>query len=275
MEYQQSLRNRETLSENARYPHSHQREASYPVEMHKQHSVRNSSARLNQAISARFLHGEIERPYAVGQKYYIARGFYTSGTRRGQLCVIKWPKHRQVASSHEHPFRLCKYSVRIAISIVDYWNASAIIDQQIFVNLPLVWKLGNDMGSMAGSQVLVEPYIGRFCRWNSNNGWADISIPWGRAMQALSHFSFHATDGKQLLCGLQGGYYFDRAVITDPVVCSITRSFGPSDAGIVGIISFFARHKCNEFCRRSWKRPNYALSRKVLLKASFDNNRLM
>jgi Alpha-kinase family len=56
-------------------------------------------------------------------------------------------------------------------------------------------------------------------------------------MQALSHFSYHSTDGKYLLCDLQGGFYSASSsnstniVLTDPVVNSTDACFGASDLG--------------------------------------------
>ena len=58
-----------------------------------------------------------------------------------------------------------------------------------------------------------------------------------------------------LLCDLQGGVYKDGFVITDPVVMSVDREYGPTDLGAEGIATFFARHQCNEYCRANWMTP--------------------
>jgi hypothetical protein len=49
-----------------------------------------------------------------------------------------------------------------------------------------------------------------FGKFNSNSGWAPVTgTAWTDAMQALSHFSYHDSDDKVLLCDLQGGVYSD------------------------------------------------------------------
>ena len=78
-------------------------------------------------------------------------------------------------------------------------------------------------------------------------------MPWPRVMQAVSHFSYHISNGQCLLCDLQGGVFNNGAVLTDPVVMSVSRSYGPTDLGSEGINSFFASHTCNEFCRSEWR----------------------
>lgn len=214
------------------------------------------TARMNQASTARILDGELVRPYVQGQLRYVARGVYTSGARKGQMCAIKWPK-----SSHSlttDPFKYDIEAARATFAIVDQWNARRIIDQPIRVNIPVVWRLGADMGYLAGTRVIVEPFIVQFRKWNSNTGWSEELSQWGRVMQALSHFSYQISNGHTLVCDLKGGFSNDHAVVTDPVVFSISRSYGSTDMGAEGISNFFAGHKCNEYCRRSWKKPKQA-----------------
>lgn len=54
----------------------------------------------------------------------------------------------------------------------------------------------------------MEPFVETFEKFNSNTGWAPhTGEHWSEAMQALSHFSYHASHGQLLLCDLQGGAY--------------------------------------------------------------------
>lgn len=76
-------------------------------------------------------------------------------------------------------------------------------------------------------------------------------------MQALSHFSYHASRRAILLCDLQGAVYRDRVVLTDPVVHSLDRRYGPTDMGSRGMSTFFHHHKCNLFCRPEWRWPQH------------------
>lgn len=215
---------------------------------------------------------------------YVARGRYESGPRKGQQCVVKWLKSGMTNSRTKFKHDLSV--VDETLSITEKWNASRLIDQPIRVNIPALWRLSRDFGSFEGTRVLVEPYIEGFqkCEYylsrvlmlidtdkregNSNTGWCDISKPWGRVMQALSHYSYHVTNGRLLLCDLQGGTYDTCAIVTDPVICSTTASYGPTDMSDEGISSFFALHSCNEYCRRSWKKPSFSRSHLTAVKST-------
>jgi Alpha-kinase family len=80
---------------------------------------------------------------------------------------------------------------------------------------------------------------GEFLKFNSNSGYTNGAD----FMQALSHFSYHHSNG-QFLCDLQGGHYEDVYVLTDPVIMSSgdTKTFGATDLGEEGIGNFFAHH---------------------------------
>ena len=56
---------------------------------------------------------------------------------------------------------------------------------------------------------LIEPFIEKWEKFNSNTGWNKSHLPWDKAMQALSHYSYHITNGQFLMCDLQGGWYSD------------------------------------------------------------------
>merc|ERR1712125_302785 len=74
-------------------------------------------------------------------------------------------------------------------------------------------------------------------------------------MQALSHFSYHYSGGKYVICDLQGGRYRNCYVLTDPVILSHVKAFGCTDMGQVGIDNFMAHHKCGRFCDPAWRLP--------------------
>lgn len=132
----------------------------------------------------------------------------------------------------------------MARQVVDAFNATQCIDKPVEVNQAAVWNVIND--AHAGSKVLVEPWIEGvpFQKFNSNSGWAEGY----RAMQALSHFSYDYSHGTYLLCDLQGGCYSNRYLLTDPVIMSNKKEYGPTDLGHTGISNFFAYHQCNYLC---------------------------
>lgn len=61
--------------------------------------------------------------------------------------------------------------------------------------------------------------------------------------------------GQFVLCDLQGGFYKDGIVLTDPIVMSRNRRYGPTDLGPDGLTAFFNNHICNKFCWREWQKP--------------------
>ncbi|CAE7275185.1 ak1 [Symbiodinium natans] len=121
--------------------------------------------------------------------------------------------------------------------------------RRVYLNQPEVWECGE-------RKVLVEPLIdGTYAKFNSNSGWVNEGY---NMMQALSHFSFHFSNGQHLLCDLQGGGYDTHYVLTDPAVLSVNKDFGVTDGGFPMMRNFFAHHVCNEYCDAAWlrlKRP--------------------
>lgn len=77
----------------------------------------------------------------------------------------------------------------------------------IKVNIPAVWEQGG--GQLAGQKMLREPFIENFQKFNSNSDAVDVTA---LVAQALSHYSYHASDGTELLCDLQGGKVGDSYV---------------------------------------------------------------
>ena len=141
-----------------------------------------------------------------------------------------------------------------SINIITAWNAAGFVNQAVRMNEPQVWTFQPGSRS-AGQKVLQEPFIENWQKFNSNTGWKDDSLQWSRVMQALSHFSYHTSGGQFVLCDLQGGVYSNGVVLTDPVILSRSGQYGVTDLGSKGISSFFATHKCNEFCKADWATP--------------------
>jgi hypothetical protein len=215
------------------------------------------TARINDAHHATFEQHELDNPFANGAFRWVAKGKYTEGNRAGEQCVCKWFKTGGVMESHFYDTDL--KAADEAIRMVTLWNSEKFIDRMVRVNKPEVWTfLETCQPAWAGKKVLQEPFINDYQKFNSNTGWSDDSIPWSRVMQALSHFSYHVSSGQTLLCDLQGGVYRDGVILTDPVVMSQTKgTYGPTDLGTDGISTFFYHHKCNEFCKMAWQKPQH------------------
>jgi hypothetical protein len=219
-------------------------------------STRAQTERRNDAHRASFATNALDHPFAQGSFRWVARGKFTEGNRAGEACVCKWFKSGGVLESHFYDKDLAASNE--AIRRITQWNSGKYIDRVIKVNKPEVWTFTRSCSAeWAGKKVLQEPFISDYQKFNSNSGWKDDSIPWSRVMQAVSHFTYHFSNGERLLCDLQGGIYNNGVILTDPVVMSNTAgAFGPTDLGPDGISTFFARHRCSEYCGRQWRKPN-------------------
>ena len=141
--------------------------------------------------------------------------------------------------------------------IIDAFNARGFIKQTVYLNHPGVWTFVPGC-AYAGQKALIEPFMKNCVKLNSNSGVTFGDENWPGLMQALSHFSYHTTAGRYVLCDLQGGILkggSSGVVLTDPVILSRDRSYGMTDLGSDGISTFFARHQCNEYCRDHWQKP--------------------
>ena len=213
------------------------------------------TARCNKATAAEYDNHDLDNPFAKGSFRWVAKGIYVEGDRKGQPCVCKWFKKR---GSMENDCLTSELdTANEAISLIALWNKEKFIDREIRVNSPEIWTFDNNDGGSGwgGVRVLQEPFIVNYEKFNSNNGWNTSSFSWARVMQAVSHFSYHVSNGQSLLCDLQGAVYRNGVILTDPAINSKAGKFGPADLGEKGISSFFARHVCNEFCRSLWRRP--------------------
>lgn len=208
--------------------------------------------RRNSANQAFFSLTALNSPYSEGTFRWVSKGTYIQGRRNGQPCVCKWFKSGSVFE--DEFFSLDIQAIDKALEIITSWNSQEIIEKLIQVNVPEIWtfeKSSNE--NWSGAKVLQEPFIENYQKFNSNTGWFNDKVSWARAMQALSHYSYHITNGQYLLCDLQGGISDDSIILTDPVILSRNRRFGVTDLGAKGIANFFYKHKCNSFCSTTWK----------------------
>ncbi|CAM9489395.1 unnamed protein product, partial [Heterosigma akashiwo] len=218
----------------------------------------STTRRENLANRATFTAHDCKYPFAQGAHRYCAKGRYTSGTRKGQLCVTKWFKTGGVFEEHffEHDIKASDK----AVDLVREWNNRGFINKTIQVNVPEVWTWSPG-SEWAGQKILTEPFIQNFEKFNSNSGWVSSNADsWSQVMQALSHFTYHVSSGQFVLCDLQGGVYRSTVVLTDPVILSRSHRYGITDLGPEGISNFFYHHECNRYCRSDWTRPKNTTS---------------
>jgi hypothetical protein len=210
--------------------------------------------RQTSPFNAIFNAEDIQNPKMQGGYTYVALGSYctnSKGPDKVDRCIIKWWKSGPVQSHDLYDI----YMRRIlkAYDLIMMFNHEKIILEPVYLQIPSIVQLDS------GNIVLQEPYIEQYQKWNSNSGWYSKSNDsWSLAFQALSHFSYHISDGLYVLCNVTGGLIGEReteAILTDVVVHSRSREFDAADLGTSGIYNFFANHQCNEFCNPGWFTP--------------------
>jgi Alpha-kinase family len=214
---------------------------------------KRQSVRRNRSTVAEFDTSALISPFAQGGFRFCAEGEYTEGPRAGKKAVGKWFKVGHVIESEF--FDLDIRAMEKAVELVAKWNEQCYIEESIRVNVPEVWTFDASDFFLEDTKVLVEPFIENYQKFNSNSGWVAPSTPWSEVMQALSHFTYHSSNGEYLLCDIQGGIGANTVVLTDPAISSRKKEFGVTDNGPKGISSFFSNHRCNEFCRGNWWVP--------------------
>ena len=142
--------------------------------------------------------------------------------------------------------------------LIDVWNKKGFINKKYKTSVPFLIKTvkagkDDEKSCAVGEYVVGEDYIaGKWKKWNSNSGAVTDS---GSSVQAFCHWTYHYTKGELVMCDAQGVRKDGEYCITDPCICSINGKSGLLDCGEAGINSFFANHKCNNYCRKNWEKP--------------------
>jgi len=187
---------------------------------------------------------------AQGEHRLVHLAEYTKGPRKGQKCVWKVFKTGSVfeSSAFDHDIQCVNKASELMRAFMASMLGQGVAFPRLYMNMPAVWQ---DVRSK--QKCLVEPYIeGTYQKFNSNSGWSADAHP---AMSALSHFSWHYSEGKFLVCDLQGSCDAGHYLLTDPVVLSTSQEFGSTDGGQKAIDNFFAHHRCGMYCQAHWGRP--------------------
>lgn len=158
------------------------------------------SSRFNESNFAHF--PSSVGPFSKGAFKTVWRGRYTEGPRKGQECVSKAFTR---PGFEDYYFGLEMKVIRQTQRIIDAWNAARVIGMPVVLNVPSIWRSSGGTGQ---EKRLIEPFIPKFQKFNSNAGWVFFrGTPWSDALQALSHFSYHHSGAQVLLCDIQGGIY--------------------------------------------------------------------
>ncbi|GFR70651.1 alpha-protein kinase vwkA-like [Elysia marginata] len=68
-------------------------------------------------------------------------------------------------------------------------------------------------------------------------------------LDAFTHFSYHQSGGRLVVCGLEGVHDSEGFFLKTPTIHSRAREFGNSDGGLLGIREVFRHHVCNNLCK--------------------------
>ena len=191
------------------------------------------------------------RPFARGEYRRAHHGRIESGPKRGNACVVKTYKSARYANFQDD-IKIAK----IAKQIADSFNGLRKQKKKIRFVVPQLGRV-TETGLIArcccaidvGDTVTVEEFIpGTYEKFVSNNG----TYKFAGTLTAFSHFSYHASKERLLICDLQGVRNERGYVLTDPSIHSIESlgtGYGELDLGSIGIEAFFSTHKCEKVCR--------------------------
>jgi hypothetical protein len=206
---------------------------------------------------------------------YIAEGSFRvcylgKDTVTGQPVVLK--KFKKHNSMEEKYWKEDIQASREAQRFANQFNAEISSSKPIRFIVPIVYECSSNICEpfLKGEKILVEPFLGKdaYDKFNTNSGWENENC--GSTMGAFSHFTYHISGGKMLVCDLQGIKKDDEYILTDPVICSVQEAFGVTDCGEDGIRSFFANHQCTELCKSTWKKHSSPKQyRKVIVGTTF------
>ena len=247
-------------------------------------------------------------PFAEGSTKQSHEAYYgnedvdnVSFNKYGQKAVVKKLKNidkspLSIKKSFENEIRTHK----ITASYASKWNqlqqastSPASTNSKINVNIPYITQINKTNKLLAvfgqsfsflnrynhsnGEYITVEDYLdGKFTKFNSNTGWTlnEDKNPISKYLNAFSHWTYHQSNGKHLICDLQGVHHKHshdgdtthshnnnhtknecEYKLTDPVIMSNNKEFGVTDLGVIGISNWFYYHKCNEYCNPQWIKP--------------------
>ncbi|CAG8949468.1 hypothetical protein HYFRA_00007698 [Hymenoscyphus fraxineus] len=203
-----------------------------------------------------------EKIIAKGSAKGARLGRYTDGKRRDEKCIGKG----FLAGNKKLDSKQLREEINIlniAQTLIDGFNSQGVIPHKVLLNRFEIWDARITKGGYNASSsdlrrdgnfvMMVEPYIENYEKWMTN---LNAPKPKGNkydAIQALSHWSYHATDGLYMICDLQGGIVerdkYGRKettwIISDPVITTRkSGGLGGFDFGKEGMIKFLGADHC-------------------------------
>jgi hypothetical protein len=194
-------------------------------------------------------------PFAKGaiRLAYRAVAYLPDGTSKD--VVLKSSLARSQSYQTKEKYELFLSAHRAASYLGNRFNdiRPASCESINFVDVALLHFLGRDNQPFFTQEDMIH---GRWEKYNSNTGMcAPFPTSMGthhEAVQAFSHWTFHATDGEMIVIDCQGCYDTVRKefILTDPAIhCKDLLRYGSTNWGKTGFKRFFKTHVCKEHCR--------------------------
>ncbi|XP_022097542.1 alpha-protein kinase vwkA-like isoform X2 [Acanthaster planci] len=198
--------------------------------------------------------------FTQGHSRHVYRGTY-QGDRRveGKPCVVKvykdeWYMHND---REEYTWRVDQRAYDKAHEMARDFNEHCQTSKAIQFVRPEFTSTKVSHFISIKAMVAIEMYLDEkdFEKFSSNVGYVNPVAMASPA--AFSHFTYHKSDGKVLVCKLQGVRSSACYKFSSPAIHSggmELGEYGPSDLGKFGILAFFDNHSCNDLCK-GWKKP--------------------
>ena len=164
--------------------------------------------------------GNITAGRFITKGEYVAEGTFRlcylgEDTTTGQPVVLK--KFRDHFPKEEKYWTEDIQASREAQRFAELFNAEMKSNKPVTFIQPIVYQCPSNIckAFQRGEKVLVEPFLGKeaYIKFNSNSGWENKDC--GFSMAAFSHFTYHISNGRMLVCDLQGVKTNNEYILTD------------------------------------------------------------
>lgn len=189
-------------------------------------------------------------PFAEGRFRRAYRGTWTAPPEiAGRACVVKELKSNYTwkATDWDETVKINKKAQEMATAFNSLTNTSRPITYSDVHVMQVTGGAQLDRPPKLNEYVTCEDYIpGNFTKWCNNYGYIGTG---SSSLPAFMHWSWWYTDGEEMVADLQGVQRGDAYLLTDPVIMSLSQTYGATDTGVEGMAMFFLHHTtCNSFC---------------------------
>lgn len=197
------------------------------------------------------------QPFAYGRFRKVYEGTWQKPPeRKGRKCVLK---KRMDTYTWKHSDWDCALKiVAKAQELAAGFNPGA--NRPIhFADVETTRVISRDKSSSykLNEYLIAENYLhGNFKKWCNNYGFiSEEASTTAFSLPAFMHWSWVKSKGQLMIADLQGVKEESAYFLTDPVILSLSKEYGPTDMGVEGMAMFFITHECNDICK-SFPRPS-------------------